>query len=147
MIDESSAPLFESGRSENIGKVVVVVLLGLAFAVWFSFSGVGTSSPRSPEFATVSPPASRTAPLYSDTELDSLQQFHSSPGTAVNLTSSVHVEIIETQKRTANVEYGLPGGPSPQYFKHVRVQDGPSRGVEGWIAEQQLRSLATPTSR
>jgi hypothetical protein len=86
------------------------------------------------------------ASLYSDGELQSLVQFHSSPGTAVHLTEAVHVEILGTELRYAAVDYQLPEGLKTQVFKHVRVLDGPWRGTEGWVVTQQLRDLGATTS-
>lgn len=90
--------------------------------------------------AILPPPGFSIVDLYSDTELRSLAQFGSTPGSAVKLTDGTHVEIIDYTQKVAYVDYHQPGGSMPVYFKHVRVADGPSRGTEGWIAVQQLTS-------
>lgn len=90
--------------------------------------------------AVVPPPDLHAVSLYSDNELRSLAQFGSGPTPSVQLPEGTHVEYIDTEQRVAYIAYQQePRRTDAQYFRHVRVVDGASRGVEGWIASQLLK--------
>jgi hypothetical protein len=78
--------------------------------------------------------------LFSDEELGLMERLHSSPGADIKLTSGVHVQLFDQPKRLINIDLDSGAGIMPQLYSHVRVLDGPSRGMDGWVANQHLKT-------